>query len=238
MPKRKLPRHVVVACQKVKSRKRYGVKMKLGNFQLRIGSRFADVKSAKLVAESFRKVAILSRESADKANLFRIDADALAKCEGKLHVFARWGSASNVVSLKCFLTMWFAEFREKYGGEGKTKSEKKRVALIEKDLPEESRALGKRKRITMEQEAKPLKNVWNGIDCSVPAYGENEEEASDINSLLSDYAKSSGSWSGNSPSSFDIFDSNHNLSFQLPASPLVLPSVDTSLYPTNYESIL
>jgi hypothetical protein len=124
---RDLPTHVVVACDKVSDRKRYGVKMKFGGKQLRIGSRFADVSSAKRVAEAFRLIAEPSRDSA----IFRVHETSLEKLRkdtSTILVYEQWGSKTQKLTLATYLTEWISSFRSKYGPDGKRRKKSKRAA--------------------------------------------------------------------------------------------------------------
>jgi hypothetical protein len=109
---RDLPTHVVVACDKVSDRKRYGVKMKFGGKQLRIGSRFADVSSAKRVAEAFRLIAEPSRDSA----IFRVHETSLEKLRkdtSTILVYEQWGSKTQKLTLATYLTEWISSFKSR-----------------------------------------------------------------------------------------------------------------------------
>ena len=121
-----LPRNVVIACRKRAGNHRYGVKMKFGEKQIRIGSRFCDVDSASKIAKAFRYVATPCEVG---RGVFDIDEKKLASLEGRVNVYMRWGTKRTTVTATQYLREWAKAFRLKYAANEEKK--RKRKAMIE-----------------------------------------------------------------------------------------------------------
>jgi hypothetical protein len=107
----RLPTHVVVTCNKKKERPRYGVKMKVGDVQVRIGSRFADAESAAAVARVFREI---SKPVSREHGVFVADMSMLKAFGGTLvNVFNQWSPTIRSISVEGFLEKWITQFHAK-----------------------------------------------------------------------------------------------------------------------------
>jgi hypothetical protein len=149
---RELPRRVVVTCSKTPGRERYGVKLTFGGRQLRVGSRFCDVASAKAVGDAFTDVArecrptetIDSPKTAPKP--FKFDQNSMSKYNNVYcFVFLRWKREKVRVSVSSFLEAWISDYGTKKGWPGA--GTKKRKMPLKNENPSSApaaiwRALG------------------------------------------------------------------------------------------------
>lgn len=126
-----LPRHVVVSFSR-NNIERYGVKMKFGQTQLRVGSRYVDVDSAVRVSTAF--VSVCSVGSGDE--IIRVDEEKLQQLEKSnriIAVYKRWALERQEINIGVYLRDWIGEYIRKQGLKSKKLSED--VTLEERKVP-------------------------------------------------------------------------------------------------------